>query len=135
MSIPSASGSQPAGCSDFANRSTPVRMPRMDDIEIERLLTSGTHAELLIGHAQAFVGKGDWLDIEAITLVSPPDAWPCTIRMEYSIDGVHHVDESEWDGITGQESPDWDVLSTWGEADMFMGIWSAHLDEALNAKR
>lgn len=72
MSIPSASGSQPAGCSDFANRSTPVRMPRMDDIEIERLLTSGTHAELLIGHAQAFVGKGDWLDIEAITLVSPP---------------------------------------------------------------
>src|SRR5215472_11006346 len=105
----------------------------MDDDEIERLLTHGSHAELVVGHLQHFVGGCD-PKIEAITLVSPPQAWPMTIRLEYSIGGQRPVEESGWGGLTDEPS-DWSVISTRSEAEMWLGLTLAHLDEERHAER
>jgi len=89
-----------------------------------------TLAQLVVAHLQHFVG---WDDIKAITLISPPDQWPATIRLEYvTAAGEHRVDESEWEGLNpeaewpGDHDP---ITSTRSEAEMFLTLTLAHLDE------
>jgi hypothetical protein len=82
-----------------------------------------TYAEQLVEWLKENEGKSwGWVTFQRITLTSPPDKWPPTIRLEYTVDGEHRVDEGPELTIT----PDW---SLYAASEFWIGVTLAHFDE------
>ena len=95
-----------------------------EENEILRYFPEMTHAEEMVAFLQGYLGKvSEGVTIDKISLVSPPDEWPPTIRLEYTVGTEHRVDESGWEGVGHLAG------STRAEADIWFGITMAGLDE------
>src|SRR5262249_13884994 len=90
-----------------------------------------TPSEELVAVMQGFLCGSDDPIIDGITLGSPPNEWPPTIRIAYRVRGEHHVDEG---GIV----PFVDIglaSSLRAEADAQIGLFVAHVDEQEAARK